>query len=134
MELEASARKISEFATGHTIVIEKSTLPVKTAQTIQEILDYSNKNRNNSKTFDVLSNPEFLAEGTAINDLLYPDRVLIGGKNKNAINSLSEIYSHWIDKSKIITTNLWSAELSKLIANAFLLHKEEFNKFRYSHL
>ena len=86
--VEASARKISEFANGHTIVIEKSTLPVKTAQTIQEILDCTNKQKNNSKTFHVLSNPEFLAEGTAINDLLHPDRVLIGGKNKKAIESL----------------------------------------------
>ncbi len=121
--VEASARKISEFAIGQTIVIEKSTLPVKTAQTIQEILDSSNKRKDGSKTFHVLSNPEFLAEGTAINDLLYPDRVLIGGKDKNAIESLSAIYSHWIDKSKIITTNLWSAELSKLIANAFLAQR-----------
>ena len=121
--VEASARKISEFANGHTIVIEKSTLPVKTAQTIQEILDCSNKQKNNSKTFDVLSNPEFLAEGTAINDLLHPDRVLIGGNNKKAIESLCEVYSNWIDKSKIITTNLWSAELSKLIANAFLAQR-----------
>ena len=121
--VEASARKISEFANGHTIVVEKSTLPVKTAQTIQEILDCSNKRKNRSKTFHVLSNPEFLAEGTAINDLLHPDRVLIGGKNKDAIESLCEIYSNWIDKSKIITTNLWSAELSKLIANAFLAQR-----------
>ena len=121
--VEASARKISEFANGHTIVIEKSTLPVKTAQTIQEILDCTNKKKNNSKTFDVLSNPEFLAEGTAINDLLHPDRVLIGGNNKKAIESLCEVYSNWIDKSKIITTNLWSAELSKLIANAFLAQR-----------
>ena len=121
--VEASARKISEFANGHTIVIEKSTLPVKTAQTIQEILDFTNKKKNNSKTFHVLSNPEFLAEGTAINDLLHPDRVLIGGNNKKAIESLCEVYSNWIDKSKIITTNLWSAELSKLIANAFLAQR-----------
>ena len=121
--VEASARKISEFANGHTIVIEKSTLPVKTAQTIQEILDCTNKQKNNSKTFHVLSNPEFLAEGTAINDLLHPDRVLIGGNNKKAIESLCEVYSNWIDKSKIITTNLWSAELSKLIANAFLAQR-----------
>ncbi len=121
--VEASARKISEFANGHTIVIEKSTLPVKTAQTIQEILDCTNKKKNNSKTFHVLSNPEFLAEGTAINDLLHPDRVLIGGNNKKAIESLCEVYSNWIDKSKIITTNLWSAELSKLIANAFLAQR-----------
>ena len=121
--VEASARKISEFANGQTIVVEKSTLPVKTAQTIQEILNCSNKKKNNTKTFHVLSNPEFLAEGTAINDLLHPDRVLIGGNNEQAIESLCEIYSNWIDKSKIITTNLWSAELSKLIANAFLAQR-----------
>ncbi len=121
--VEASARKISEFANGQTIVVEKSTLPVKTAQTIQEILNCSNKKKNNTKTFHVLSNPEFLAEGTAINDLLHPDRVLIGGNNEQAIQSLCEIYSNWIDKSKIITTNLWSAELSKLIANAFLAQR-----------
>ena len=121
--VEASARKISEFANGQTIVVEKSTLPVKTAQTIQEILNCSNKKKNNTKKFHVLSNPEFLAEGTAINDLLHPDRVLIGGNNEQAIESLCEIYSNWIDKSKIITTNLWSAELSKLIANAFLAQR-----------
>ena len=86
--VEASARKISEFANGQTIVVEKSTLPVKTAQTIQEILNCSNKKKNNTKTFHVLSNPEFLAEGTAINDLLHPDRVLIGGNNEQAIESL----------------------------------------------
>ena len=67
--------------------------------------------------------PNFLAEGTAINDLIDPDRVLIGGSNKEAINALSNIYSFWIDKSKIISTNLWSAELSKLIANAFLAQR-----------
>ncbi len=121
--VDASARKISEFATGETIVVEKSTLPVKTAQTIKEILESSNINQTSNKKFHVLSNPEFLAEGTAINDLIDPDRVLIGGSNQEAINALSNIYSFWIDKSKIITTNLWSAELSKLIANAFLAQR-----------
>ena len=121
--VDASARKISEFATGETIVVEKSTLPVKTAQTIKEILESSNINIKSNKKFHVLSNPEFLAEGTAINDLIDPDRVLIGGSNKEAINALSNIYSFWIDKSKIISTNLWSAELSKLIANAFLAQR-----------
>lgn len=121
--VEASARKISEFATGETIVVEKSTLPVRTAQTIKEILESSNKNSSNKKIFHVLSNPEFLAEGTAINDLLYPARILVGGSHQDSIKSLSRIYSNWIEKEKIITTNLWSAELSKLIANAFLAQR-----------
>ena len=121
--VDASARKISEFAKGETIVVEKSTLPVKTAQTIKEILESSNIKQKSNKKFHVLSNPEFLAEGTAINDLINPDRVLIGGSNQEAINALSNIYSFWMDKSKIITTNLWSAELSKLIANAFLAQR-----------
>ncbi len=120
--VEASTRKISEFAKGETIIVEKSTLPVKTAETIKKILEVSNKN-NPQKRFFVLSNPEFLAEGTAINDLLFPERVLIGGDNLEAINLLSNIYTNWIDVSKIITTNLWSSELSKLIANAFLAQR-----------
>ncbi len=121
--VDVSARKISEFATGETIVVEKSTLPVKTAQTIKEILESTNSKSSNLKKFHVLSNPEFLAEGSAINDLINPDRVLIGGINQNAIKALSDIYSYWIDQTKIITTNLWSAELSKLIANAFLAQR-----------
>ena len=124
--VEASARKISEHAKGSTIVVEKSTLPVKTAQTIKSILESSIKkveNKKLSKKFYVLSNPEFLAEGTAIENLINPDRILIGGNESKAINDLSSIYENWVDKSKIITTNLWSAELSKLIANAFLAQR-----------
>ncbi len=121
--VEASTRKISEFAVGETIIVEKSTLPVKTAETIKEILESSNKKNKQLKKFYVLSNPEFLAEGTAINDLFFPERVLIGGESLEAINALSSIYKNWIEISKIITTDLWSSELSKLIANAFLAQR-----------
>ena len=124
--VESSARQISKYARNETIVVEKSTLPVKTAETIKKILfAYTNgKNNNeNPKTFSVLSNPEFLAEGTAINDLENPDRVLIGGENDDAINSLKNIYLNWVPEKKIITTSLWSSELSKLIANAFLAQR-----------
>ena len=124
--VEISARQISQFAKSETIVVEKSTLPVKTAQTINNILNYSKSNQENSnseKKFTVLSNPEFLAEGTAINDLINPDRILIGGEDNEAINSLKDLYLNWIDKDKILTTNLWSSELSKLIANALLAQR-----------
>ena len=121
--VEESSRVIAKYAKGHTIVVEKSTLPVKTAQTIKEILDASIINNEKNKTFSVLSNPEFLAEGTAINDLKNPDRILIGGEDKQAINALVEIYSNWVDKDKVFTTDLWSSELSKLIANAFLAQR-----------
>lgn len=121
--VEASSREISKYAEGFTIVVEKSTLPVKTAQTIKDILDSNIGSGKGKKSFAVLSNPEFLAEGTAINDLNNPDRVLIGGDNKEAINALVNIYSNWVDKSKVLTTDLWSAELSKLIANAFLAQR-----------
>ncbi len=121
--VELCARRIASVAVSDKIVVEKSTLPVKTAETIQTILD----NTGNGVNFDVLSNPEFLAEGTAIDDLLNPDRVLIGGrKNKRgeiAVNKLAEIYSRWIPIDKIITTNIWSSELSKLVANAFLAQR-----------
>ncbi len=120
--VESSARQISQYARGSTIVVEKSTLPVKTAQTIKEILKSSDKS-SKEKKFSVLSNPEFLAEGTAIKDLNYPDRVLIGGDDKDSINKLLNIYLKWVPKEKIITTNLWSSELSKLIANAFLAQR-----------
>jgi len=119
--IEASARQISKYAKGHTIVVEKSTLPVKTALTIKEILNESNID--NGKTFQILSNPEFLSEGSAINDLEKPDRVLIGGENKEAIDSLINIYANWVPREKILTTDLWSSELSKLIANAFLAQR-----------
>ncbi len=124
--VEASARQVAKFAIGHTIVIEKSTLPVRTAQAIKEILKSTNfKNQKDevSKTFSVLSNPEFLAEGTAINDLENPDRVLIGGEDPKAIKALVNIYLKWVSDEKIICTNLWSSELSKLAANAFLAQR-----------
>ncbi len=122
--VESCARQISKCAEGHTIVVEKSTLPVKTAQTIKDILDSSsNYNMEKESTFSVLSNPEFLAEGTAINDLESPDRVLIGGDDLNAMNSLKSIYMKWIPDEKIIFTNLWSSELSKLSANAMLAQR-----------
>ena len=125
--IEASARKVAEAAKGTTIVVEKSTLPVKTAETIKIILDSSQKDNkfknSEKKEFHVLSNPEFLAEGSAINDLQYPDRVLIGGDNQNAIEALESIYLFWVEKDKIIKTNLWSSELSKLTANAFLAQR-----------
>ena len=122
--VEACARKISEQAVGHTIVVEKSTLPVRTAETIKKILfSRNNISENNKKSFSVLSNPEFLAEGSAIHDLQYPDRVLIGGDDNDSINALEEIYSKWVAKDKIIKTNTWSSELSKLTANAFLAQR-----------
>ena len=117
--VESCARQISLKANGHTIVVEKSTLPVRTAKTIKDILFSAN----NNKTFSVLSNPEFLAEGSAIKNLEKPDRILIGGEDELAIQSLSEIYSKWVPKEKIIKTNLWSSELSKLTSNAFLAQR-----------
>ena len=120
--VEASSREIAEYAQGETIVVEKSTLPVKTAQTIKSILDES-QSINKDKKFTVLSNPEFLAEGSAIDDLEFPDRVLIGGDNLESIKALVNIYLNWIPKDKIITTDLWSSELSKLTANAFLAQR-----------
>ena len=124
--VESSARQISKFARNETIVVEKSTLPVKTAETIKKILFAYTRDHHydeNPKTFSVLSNPEFLAEGTAIKDLENPDRVLIGGENDEAVNSLKKIYLNWVPEKKIITTSLWSSELSKLIANAFLAQR-----------
>ena len=123
--VEASARKVAEYATGHTIVVEKSTLPVRTAEVIKKILNsvQSSSKSNANRTFDVLSNPEFLSEGSAINDLIKPDRVLIGGENKKAISALSEIYERWVPKKNILHTNIWSSELAKLTANAFLAQR-----------
>ena len=120
--VESCARKISEIAENHTIVVEKSTLPVKTAQTIKDIL-LSSESGKKTKSFSVLSNPEFLAEGNAISDLEAPDRVLIGGDDKNAMKALNDIYLNWIPQEKLIFTNLWSSELSKLTANAFLAQR-----------
>lgn len=118
--IEKCARVIAENSNGHKIVVEKSTLPVRTAEAVKRIL-FSSARPNAS--FDILSNPEFLAEGTAIEDLLFPDRVLIGGECPEAIETLASIYGKWVPREKIITTNLWSSELSKLTANAFLAQR-----------
>ena len=120
--VEACARTVAKAATGHTIVVEKSTLPVRTAEAVKAILGSVDPSLE-LKTFSVLSNPEFLAEGTAIRDLASPDRVLIGGENAEAIDALAEIYSQWVPEEKILRTNLWSSELSKLTANAFLAQR-----------
>ena len=122
--VELCARQIAKVATTDKIVVEKSTLPVKTAEAIQNILD----NTGNGVDFQILSNPEFLAEGTAMRDLAVPDRVLIGGdstkpKGQEAIQALVDIYGSWVPKENILTTNVWSSELSKLTANAFLAQR-----------
>lgn len=121
--VELCARQIARVATSNKIVVEKSTLPVKTAEAIKDILD----NTGNGIHFEILSNPEFLAEGTAIQDLQMPDRVLIGGEptstGQKAVEALVDIYASWVPKERIITTNLWSSELSKLTANAFLAQR-----------
>ena len=121
--IESVARTIAEVADGSKIIVEKSTIPVKTAETIKDILA---ANARGAK-FQVLSNPEFLAEGTAVADLLNPDRVLIGGERTPegdaAVQTLVEVYAHWVPRDRIITTNLWSSELSKLVANAFLAQR-----------
>ncbi|ENA1796415.1 nucleotide sugar dehydrogenase [Flavobacterium psychrophilum] len=117
--IELCARQIARISTQDKIVVEKSTLPVRTAEAIKNILDHTG----NGVQFKILSNPEFLAEGTAIQDLHNPDRVLIGGEDTEAIQSLVEIYSNWVASEKILTTNVWSSELSKLTANAFLAQR-----------
>ena len=121
--IELSARTIAKVATSDKIVVEKSTLPVRTAQALKNILE----NTGNGVKFEILSNPEFLAEGTAIEDLLYADRVLIGGDNtpsgQAAKDALSAIYEQWLPKERILQTNVWSSELSKLVANAFLAQR-----------
>lgn len=121
--VELCARQIAEVANEPKIVVEKSTLPVRTAAAIKTILD----NTGNGVQFDILSNPEFLAEGTAVQDLLDPDRVLIGGaqneSGKKAMNELVDIYAHWVPRDRLLTTNVWSSELSKLTANAFLAQR-----------
>jgi len=124
--IEASARQVAACAQGHTIVVEKSTLPVRTAETVQAILSAAQGDEASSgspKTFAVLSNPEFLAEGTAIPDLEQPDRVLIGGDDPAAIEALAAVYGQWVPDQRILRTNLWSSELSKLTANAFLAQR-----------
>ncbi len=122
--IEISARRIAELATGDTIIVEKSTVPVRTAETIRRILE----SQKNGARFQVLSNPEFLAEGTAVADLENPDRVLIGGESateegRKALQTLVDVYARWVPRERIVTTNLWSSELSKLTANAFLAQR-----------
>jgi len=120
---EKAARQILEHATQDLIVVEKSTLPVRTAEAMDSILKSGRKD----VRFEVLSNPEFLAEGTAIQDLEHPDRVLIGGHDtpagRRAQEVLAEIYARWVPRERILTTNIWSSELSKLVANAFLAQR-----------
>ena len=121
--IELCARQIAKVAKDNKIVVEKSTLPVRTAEAIKSILD----NTGNGVQFQILSNPEFLAEGTAVQDLLNPDRILIGGdssvEGQKAIQALVDVYSNWVATDKILTTNVWSSELSKLTANAFLAQR-----------
>ncbi len=121
--IELCARQIARVAKNDKIVVEKSTLPVRTASAIKNILDHTG----NGVNFQILSNPEFLAEGTAVEDLLAPDRVLIGGdttpEGQKAIDLLVEVYANWVSEERILTTNVWSSELSKLTANAFLAQR-----------
>ena len=121
--IELCARQIAKVSKTNKIVVEKSTLPVRTAEAIKSILD----NTGNGVKFQILSNPEFLAEGTAVQDLLSPDRILIGGdtneEGQKAIQALVEVYANWVAVDKILTTNVWSSELSKLTANAFLAQR-----------
>jgi len=122
--VEACARQVAKSATGHTIVVEKSTLPVRTAEAVKAILFASEQSGDGvQRSFAMLSNPEFLAEGTAIPDLELPDRVLIGGENPEAIDALASLYGRWVPQERILRTNLWSSELSKLTANAFLAQR-----------
>jgi UDPglucose 6-dehydrogenase len=120
---EKTARQIVENSTSPKIVVEKSTLPVRTAEAMERILNSNEK----GLFFDVVSNPEFLAEGTAVDDMRNPDRVLIGGRQtpsgQKAVQAIVDIYAHWVERGRIITTNLWSSELSKLAANAFLAQR-----------
>jgi UDPglucose 6-dehydrogenase len=121
--IELCARQIARVSKDDKIVVEKSTLPVRTAEAIKNILDHTG----NGVQFQILSNPEFLAEGTAVEDLLAPDRVLIGGdttpEGQKAIQALVDVYANWVPKDRILTTNVWSSELSKLTANAFLAQR-----------
>ncbi len=122
--IEAAARLIAEVSQCDKIIVEKSTIPVKTATAIQSILS---ANCGSGAKFQVLSNPEFLAEGTAVADMESPDRILIGGEQtpegQAALKALVSVYAQWVPRDRIITTNLWSSELSKLVANAFLAQR-----------
>jgi len=122
--LELCARTIAQVSTSDKIVVEKSTVPVKTAETLKRVLKANQKPGVN---FEIVSNPEFLAEGTAIRDLRAPSRVLVGGdptdSGRAAVSQLCSVYEHWVPREKLLTTNLWSSELSKLVANAFLAQR-----------
>lgn len=121
--LEKAARQILSRATTSKIVVEKSTVPVRSAEAMERIFEAAGT----SLRFDVVSNPEFLAEGSAIDDMLNPDRVLIGGRQteegRRAVETIASIYAHWVPRERIVTTRLWSGELSKLVANAFLAQR-----------
>lgn len=122
--IELCARQIARVSKTDKIVVEKSTLPVRTAEALKNILD----NTGNGVNYQILSNPEFLAEGTAVDDLMNPDRVLIGGdidtaEGKEAVEALVDVYAHWVPRERLLTTNVWSSELSKLTANAFLAQR-----------
>src|SRR5918992_2716978 len=121
--VELSARRIAEVANRDKIVVEKSTLPVRTAESLRRVV----KSNTSGHRFEVLSNPEFLAEGTAVADLENPDRVLIGGdgtpSGRRATETLVDIYANWVPRERILTTNVWSSELSKLVANALLAQR-----------
>lgn len=121
--IELCARTIARVSDSNKIIVEKSTVPVRTASTLRRVLAGSDK----AVQFDILSNPEFLAEGTAMDDLEAPSRVLIGGEEteagRHAINTLKAVYNRWVPEERIVTTNLWSSELSKLVANAFLAQR-----------
>ncbi|KAK4534662.1 hypothetical protein CDCA_CDCA02G0687 [Cyanidium caldarium] len=121
--VEAAARRIAEVADTPKIVVEKSTVPIRTAEAIRQVLE-----ANGRTSFAILSNPEFLAEGSAIRDLCEPDRVLIGGNvdretDRQAVQTLVDVYAYWVPRERILTTNVWSSELSKLVANAFLAQR-----------
>lgn len=121
--IEACAKDIAKYSKFDKIVVEKSTVPIRTAEKIKEILDQNDK----ALHFEILSNPEFLAEGTALDDMFYPDRVLIGGheseSGQKAVQKLIDIYVNWIPRDKILTTNVWSSELAKLASNAMLAQR-----------
>jgi len=121
--IESCAKDIAKYSKSDKIVVEKSTVPIRTAEKIKEILDENSKDIQ----YEILSNPEFLAEGTAISDMKSPDRVLIGGdetkSGQKAVQALVDIYANWISKEKILTTNVWSSELAKLASNAMLAQR-----------
>merc|ERR1711997_381580 len=121
--IESVGRTVAQYANRSKTIIEKSTVPVKTAEALQRVVTANT----GAHSFWILSNPEFLAEGTAMKDLANPDRVLIGGDTSTdgiaAAGVLADIYSNWVPQEKILTTNLWSSELSKLVANAMLAQR-----------